>query len=157
MRRAGETSAGQMTPPSLFEKYILPYYQELSPQLRSRRKVLALHADNDTGAILSHLEHAGFGMVECFATHPLVPTTLAEARAAWGNRMIIFGGVPSVILEPPFTEEQFEAYMDDLFRTIAPGDAFLLGIADNAMPGSDVRRIRRITQMVEERGTYPIQ
>jgi hypothetical protein len=152
----GHHLSSQMTPPSLFEKYILPYYRELSPRLRSRNKVLALHADNDTGAILSHLEQAGFGMVECFATHPLVPTTLAEARAAWGNRMIIFGGVPSVILEPPFTEEQFEAYMDDLFRTIAPGDAFLLGIADNAMPGSDLRRIRRITQMVEERGRYPI-
>jgi hypothetical protein len=40
--------------------------------------------------------------------------------------------------------------MDDLFRTIAPGRAFILGIADNAMPGSKIERIRRITRMVEE-------
>jgi hypothetical protein len=153
----GHHLSSQMTPPPLFERYILPYYEELSPLIQSRGKVLALHADNDTRLILSQLERAGFGMVECFATHPMVPTTMAEARAAWGDRVIIFGGVPSVILEEPFTDEQFEQFMDDLFRTIAPGKAFILGIADNAMPGSKIERIRRITEMVDQRGAYPIQ
>ena len=148
--------SSQMTPPPLFKRYILPYYQELSAQMRSRGKVLALHADNDTRMIFSLIEQAGFGMVECFATSPLVDTTLAEARDAWGERMIIWGGIPSVILEPPYTDERFEQYMDELFRTIAPGNAFILGIADNAMPGSDLNRIRRVGQMVAERGVYPI-
>jgi hypothetical protein len=81
---------------------------------------------------------------------------LAEARAAWEDRVIIWGGVPSVILEDPFTDEQFEGYLDDLFRTIAPGRAFILGIADNAMPGSKIERIARITQIVQQRGKVPI-
>ena len=152
----GHHLSSQMTPPALFERYILPYYEELAPKMRARGKVLALHADNDTRHILSHVERAGFGMAECFATHPMVETTLAEARAAWGDRVIIWGGVPSVILEDPFTEEQFEEHMDDLFRTIAPGRAFILGIADNAMPGSKIERIKRITEMVEQRGSVPI-
>ena len=152
----GHHLSSQMTPPPIFERYILPYYEELSPKLRDRGKVLALHGDNDTRHILSHIERAGFGMVECFVTHPMVETTLAEARAAWGDRVIIWGGVPSVMLEDPFTDEQFEAYLDDLFRTVAPGSAFILGIADNAMPGSKIERIRRITEIVEERGTVPI-
>ncbi len=152
----GHHLSSQMTPPPLFERYILPYYQELSPQVRARGKVLALHADNDTRHILPHIERAGFGMAECFVTHPMVETTLAEARAAWGDRVIIWGGVPSVILEEPFTEEEFEQHMDELFRTIAPGRAFILGIADNAMPGSNIERIRRITEIVDERGTLPI-
>lgn len=153
----GHHLSSQMTPPPLFERYILPYYRELAPRLRCGGKVLALHGDNDTRLILSQIERAGFGMVECFATHPMVPTTMAEARAAWGDRVIIFGGVPSVILEEPFTDEQFEQYMDDLFRTVAPGKALILGIADNAMPGSQIERIRRVTQIVDQRGTYPIQ
>ncbi len=152
----GHHLSSQMTPPPLFEQYIQPYYEDLAPRMRDRGKVLALHADNDTRGIFSQIERAGFGMAECFATYPIVPTTLAEARAAWGNRVIIFGGVPSVILEPPFTDEQFEQYMDELFTTIAPGDAFLLGVADNAMPGSNIERICRITQMVETRGVYPV-
>ena len=153
----GHHLSSQMTPPPLFEKYILPYYEELSPQIHARGKVLALHGDNDTRAILSHIERAGFGMVECFATHPMVPTTLAEARAAWDDRVIIWGGVPSVILEEPYTDEQFERYMDELFGAIAPGKAFILGIADNAMPGSKIERIRRISEIVDQRGRYPVQ
>ena len=153
----GHHLSSQMTPPPLFERYIVPYYQDLSTAMRARGKVLAMHGDNDTRQIFSHIERAGFGMVECFATHPMVPTTLAEARAAWDDRVIIFGGVPSVILEDPYTDEQFEQHMDDLFRTIAPGRAFILGIADNAMPGSKIERIRRITEMVGQRGAFPVQ
>ncbi len=87
----------------------------------------------------------------------LTSLTLAEARDAWGDRVIIWGGVPSVILEEPYTDEQFEQFIDELFGTIAPGRAFILGIADNAMPGSQIQRIQRITEMVEQRGTIPIQ
>lgn len=152
----GHHFSSQMTPPPVYARFILPYYQELAPRLRARGKVLALHADNDTRQILSLIEQSGFGMVECFATAPLVETTLAEARAAWGDRIIIWGGVPSTVLEPPYTEDQFEKHMEELFRTIAPGRAFILGISDNAMPESDIRRIRRITQMVEERGACPV-
>jgi hypothetical protein len=152
----GHHLSSQMTPPPIFERFILPYYRELAPRLRDRGKVLALHADNDTRHILSHIERAGFGMAECFATHPMVETTLAEARAAWGDRVIVWGGVPSVILEEPFSDEQFEQYMDDLFRTVAPGRAFILGIADNAMPGTKIERVERIREMVRQRGKVPM-
>ncbi len=149
--------SSQMTPPSVFAQYIEPYYRDFSALLHAHGKKLSLHADNDSRHILKNIERAGYDMVECFATFPMVPTTLAEARAAWGKRIIIWGGVPSYILEDNYSEADFEAYMDSLFRTIAPGDAFILGIADNALPGAKIERIRRITQMVQERGTYPIK
>jgi hypothetical protein len=148
----GTHFSSDFTPPPIFKQYILPYYQELSALLRSRGKTLALHADNDTRTILSHIEQAGYGMAECFVTHPMVKTTLEEARAAWGDRVVIWGGVPSVILEDTYSEEQFEAYMGDLFRTIGSGEAFILGVADNVMPGAKIERLRRITHMVEELG-----
>ena len=153
----GHHLSSHMTPPPIFEQHILPYYRELGPKMRAAGKTLALHADNDTRLILGLIEEAGFAMVECFATSPMVPTTLAEARAAWDDRVIIWGGVPSVILEEPYTDEQFEHYMDEVFRTIAPGRAFILGIADNAMPGTKIERVRRITEMVNQRGVYPVQ
>jgi len=152
----GAHFSSQMTPPAIFERYILPYYQDFSPLLRSRGKTLTLHGDNDTRHILGHIEQAGFGMVECFVTQPMVETTLAEARQAWGKSVIIWGGIPSVILEDHYSDEQFEADIENLFRTIAPGDAFILGVADNVMPGAKLDRIRRITQMVEQFGEYPI-
>lgn len=149
--------SSQMTPPPVFERFILPYYQELSALLRSRGKTLVMHGDNDSRLILSLIEQAGYGMVECFVTHPMVETTLAEARGTWGPRVIIWGGVPSTILEEPYSDAAFEAYMEEMFCTIAPGDAFILGVADNVMPGAKLERVRRITEMVEEYGRYPVR
>lgn len=153
----GVHHSSHMTPPPLYRKYIKPYYQELSARLHAHDKRLVMHADNDTRLILRDLKEAGYDMLECFATAPLTETTLAEARAVLGTDVIIWGGVPSVLLEPESTpDDEFERYMDDLFRIIAPGDAFILGVADNVMPEADIRRIARITELVQTRGRYPV-
>lgn len=145
-----------LTPPHLFERYITPYYRDLSNLLHEHGKSLCMHADNDSRLILSHIEAAGFDMAETFTTAPQVSCTLAEARQAWGERVIIWGGLPSVLLEPAYPPAAFEHYMRALLRTIAPGDAFILGVADNIMPGAMLERLERVAEMVTEWGTYPI-
>ena len=95
-------------------------------------------------------------MAECFVTAPMVPVTLEEARAVFGTEVIIWGGIPSVMLCEPVTDEEFEEYMLSLFRTIAPGDAFILGVSDNVMTNSLLSRVEKITEMVETYGNYPI-
>lgn len=146
----------QFTPPKLFERYVIPYYQGFMAAMHEHGKAVAMHADNDTSAILAHIERAGWDMVECFVTAPMVPLTLAEARAAWGNRVIIWGGLPSLLLSPSVPEDEFRAYMRELLRAIAPGDAFILGIADNAMPDSLIDRVAWVTELLAERGGYPL-
>jgi hypothetical protein len=146
----------QMTPPRLFERYIKPYYQQITPGVRSRGKHLAYHADADAKAILSLIKESGFSMAECMATAPLTEVTIQEARSVWGNEVIIFGGVPSVILEEStMSDEEFESYMLALFQAIAPGNAFVMGVSDNVMPNAKIERLERITEMIEEYGRYP--
>ncbi len=152
----GDSLSSQMTPPHYFNQYITPYYQEFTELLHAHDKTLAMHADNDTSAILSNIQEAGFDMVECFVTKPMAKVTLKDARDAWGTSIIIWGGIPAIILEESYPEEKFEAYMKDIFCTIAPGDAFILGIADNAMGGSMLSRVEKITEMVEKYGNYPV-
>ncbi len=153
----GRHLSTQLTPPDYFARYITPYYQEFSELLHANGKSLTMHADNDTSRILPHLKAAGFDMLECFATAPMAKVTLKEARELLGTSVIIWGGVPSVLLEEYFPEEEFEASMVDVFRSVAPGDAFILGISDNAMPDSMISRIERISDLVEEHGHYPIR
>jgi hypothetical protein len=145
-----------LTPPRMFAKYITPYYRDLSELVHGQDKVLCMHADNDSRQILGHIQGAGFDMAETFTTDPLVSCTLEEAREAWGNEVVIWGGVPSVILETAYGEAEFEAYMRRIFRAVAPGDAFILGVADNIMPDALLNRLVRIGEMVEEWGDYPI-
>ena len=148
--------SSQFTPPPLFERYILPYYEEFMPLAHEHGKSVAMHADNDTSLILDLIERARWDMVECFVTAPMVPVTLKQARDAWGDRVIIWGGLPSTLLSPSVPEEDFREYMHRLLATIAPGDAFILGVADNVMPDSLIERVAWVTELIEERGWYPI-
>jgi len=152
----GSHLSSQFTPPPLFERYVLPYYRELMPLAHEHGKSMAMHADNDTSLILDLIERAGWDMVECFVTAPMVPLTLEQARRAWGDRVIIWGGLPSTLLSPSVPEEEFRDYMRGLLEAIAPGDAFILGVADNVMPDSLIERVAWVTELVEERGWYPI-
>lgn len=146
-----------MTPPPMFRAHITPYYLELSDLLHRHGKTLCMHADADSRLILQNIRESGFDMAETFTTDPMVACTLEEARGTWGDEVIIWGGVPSVMLEPTVSEGEFEAYMRRVFRVIAPGDAFILGVADNVMPAAMVERIERITAMVKAWGRYPIK
>jgi hypothetical protein len=147
----------QMTPPHMFKKYITPFYKELSAILHSKNKRLVWHADDDTKDILADVKEAGYDMSECFCTAPMVSVTLQEAREAWGKDVAIWGGIPSVVLEPNYPEEEFEKYVIDVLRAVAPGDAFILGIADNLMPTSVWERVERVSELVEKYGNYPIK
>lgn len=148
--------SSQFTPPRIFERYIIPYYQEFMPQVHEHGIAVAMHGDNDTSRILDHIERAGWDMVECFVTAPMVPLTLEQAREAWGDRVIIWGGLPSLLLAPSVPEDEFRGYVHHMFDVIKPGNAFILGVADNVMPDSLIDRVAWVTDVVRERGAYPI-
>ena len=135
---------------------MLPHFRSFADRLHARGKYLAYHADADSSLLLDLIKQAGFDMADCFATAPMVPVTIEQARRAWGKDVIIYGGIPSVILCDPVGEEEFESHLRHLFHDIAPGDAFMLGIADNVMPEAKLERLERISEMVEQFGHYPI-
>jgi hypothetical protein len=146
-----------LTPPPMFEKYITPYYADVAPLLHGKGKTLCMHADNDSSQILTHIQDAGFDMAETFTTDPIVNCTIEETREAWGSSVIVWGAVPSVILEDSFSEADFELYMRRVFKAVAPGDAFILGVADNIMPAARLDRLERIAEMVEMWGNIPVE
>ena len=90
-------------------------------------------------------------------TAPMVQATLDHLREVWGNRIITWGGIPSIILCEPYTDEEFDVYMHDLFRIIAPGDAFILGVGDMPVPATKWERIERVGEMIKHYGRYPIE
>ena len=60
------------------------------------------------------------------------------------------------ILEETYPDEQFGQYMANLFKTVAPGDAFILGVSDNVLGTSRLNQVLGVSEMVEEHGDYPI-
>jgi hypothetical protein len=147
----------QFTPPRYFSRYILPYYRAFMPLMHAHGKAVAMHADHDTSAILELIVEAGWDLLECFVTAPMVPLTLERAREVLGNRVVIWGGLPSALLAPHVPEKVFRDYVAYILRTVAPGDAFVLGVSDNVMPDSVIGRIAWVTEYLAEHGAYPLE
>ena len=57
----------------------------------------------------------------------------------------------------PAPERIFRSHLDQIFRDISPGDAFILGAADNVMPDSLIERVAWVSEVLEKRGVYPLQ
>jgi len=70
--------------------------------------------------------------------------------------VIIWGGLPSLLFAPSVPEEEFRAEVNHVLDVVAPGDAFILGVADNVMPDSLIERVAWVSDLLEERGHYPI-
>ena len=44
-----------------------------------------------------------------------------------------------------------------MFKVLAPGDAVILGAADNVMPDSLIERVAWVSDYVREHGDYPLE
>ena len=115
------------------------------------------HADADLTGLEELVLEVGYDIAECLVTSPMAKITLQRCRQVWNDRIVIWGGIPSILLCEPFSDEQFEDYMRDLFCTIAPGNAFVLGVADMLVPATIWERFERIGALVEEWGICPIE
>ncbi len=69
----------QMTPPSIFEKYVVPYYQDFCQKLHQSGRWVAVHQDADASQLLELYLQTGVDVADCFATYPLVDCHFEDA------------------------------------------------------------------------------
>lgn len=146
----------QMTPPPVFDTFFAPFYREARQILSARGKMLVVHGDGEMKVLLEKLMTCGVQVVEALTPKPMTCIDVAETRHLWEDRITMWGGLASVILTDVFLDEEFERYLDDLFRAVAPGDRFILGFGDNVPTDALFERIKRVAQFWAERGTYPL-
>ncbi len=146
-----------ITYPPFFRDHIMPHLQKLADLLHPKGKLLLCHCDGENQRLLDLIRESGIDIAEAICPQPMTKVTIREVKAAFRGKVTIFGGVPSVaLLEESMSDERFKNYMDNLFREIAPGDRFILGVSDTTPPDAKFERLRRITDMVAERGGLPI-
>lgn len=147
-----------LTYPPFFEKYILPYLQRLSALLHEKGKLLLSHCDGENQGLLPLLAESGIDIAEAICPQPMTKCTITEIKKAFKDKVTIFGGVPSmVLLEDSMSDDDFEVFMRNLFREIAPGYRFILGVADTVPADAKFSRIIRIGELVEEWGQLPMR
>ncbi|MBM4049650.1 MAG: hypothetical protein FJ279_31530 [Planctomycetes bacterium] len=145
-----------MTPPPIYEKYFLPTHLECADILHRSGKLMVAHTDGEMKKLLPLVAQSGYDVAEAFTPKPMTSYTISDARRAWGDRVTIWGGIPTVVLTSTFTDAHFEAFMLDLFRQAAPGHRFILGFGDNVPTDAVFDRLPTIRHLLARHGRIPI-
>jgi hypothetical protein len=140
---------GAMTNPKLYTRYCLPFHQRYTEILHTQGKKVGSHTDGNLKPLLPLLAESGLDVCESVTPAPTTACTLDEILRAWPTGPLIWGGIPSIVLDSRISDKDFVAYVDDLFQTIA-GQPIILGIGDMVMPESSVERIRYIADRIED-------
>ncbi len=167
-----------LTPPSVFEPYILPTLARWAERLhdagtettsgletrptrggtaskqvlrptgggrRSSGKLLVTHTDGENEKLLHLYVQAGVDVADSVCPRPMTRLSLREYREVFGDRIAIWGGLCSICVLPGvFSDEQFEAHLDEALDAADDGRGLIFSLADTTPPEASLERIRRI-------------
>jgi methylmalonyl-CoA mutase cobalamin-binding domain/chain len=140
-----------------FRQEIQPWVRKASEALGTAGKLVMCHTDGENLGLMDLIRDSGMHIAESICPAPMTKVTLAEYYRRWSGHLTLFGGIPSTIVLPETSETDFEAYLDELFRAIAPGTRMVVGIADQVPPNALFSRLQRIGERIETEGRLPLQ
>jgi methylmalonyl-CoA mutase cobalamin-binding domain/chain len=142
----------------MFARHFVPWIRKAKEVLEPQNILILCHTDGENQGLMDLIRDSGMDVAEAVCPAPMTKVSLHEYYRRWGDRIAIFGGVPSNLLLPQLTpEDQFNAFMEKLFKGIGNGSRFILGIADTTPPDADFERLVRIGDMVREKGRLPLE
>jgi hypothetical protein len=138
-----------ITYPVFFEKYILPALRDYASLLHSKGKYLMTHTDGENKQLLALYLRAGFDIADSVCPYPMTRCRLEEIRAAFADRITIWGGIPSTLLCSTSTpEDEFRHSIAQLIERYEGESHFILGVSDMVTADADWDRLQYITEEV---------
>jgi len=111
-----------------FERYCLPCYNDLGEQLHARGKLLGVHLDANNRLWKDAVAASAIDVVEAFTPAPDTDMSVADARAAWPDKVLWLNFPSSVHIA---SRERIREQTRELLRQAAPCDGLIVGITEN--------------------------
>lgn len=143
---------GMMTNPKLFTEYCLPAYQRYVDILHKQGKKVGSHVDGDMKPLLGLIKDSQLDVCESFSPEPLTRCSFDEAWEAWSGGPLIWGGIPSPILEERVQEGDFREHVQSLMGTVED-KPFIFGVVDLFLRHNSIERVEYIAGQIEN---FPI-
>jgi hypothetical protein len=123
---------GNVTPEILglerFEKYYVPNYNEAAEVLHKKGKLVGVHFDANCKLISNAIAQTKLDYIEAFTPSPGTDMTLAEARAAWPDKILWINFPSAVHLD---TVEEVSLVTENLLAQIGSPEKFIMGITED--------------------------
>ena len=139
---------GLMTNPKLFREYCLPAYQNYTDILHRQGKQVGSHTDGDIRSLLGLLVESGLDVCESVSPAPLTSFNFQQVNQAWRGQPLLWGGLPTPLLEPHTSESDFQTYLDGLLAAI--DQPIILGLVDLFLRHNSIERVKTIARRLED-------
>ena len=140
-----------ITPPYFFAKYMSGPIRERAARLEKTGKLLAMHPDGENAGLLDEYLSCGMHVADSICPAPMTRHTLKEMRDAFGEKIAIIGGVPSVtLLSNSMDDAEFERYTEEMLLSLEGGRKLVLSIADTTPPDAALSRLKLLLKKSRE-------
>jgi len=140
----------------VFRKYFTPWFKEVTDFLHAHGRLAMVHVDGEMRRLNPLLRETDIDVAEAITPAPQSLVPMTEFRRELGDNMIIWGGIPSILFEPMYSDENFDAFVKNLLKEMAPGYRFIVGMGDNLPFDGDIDRVGRVVELIDKYGKLPI-
>ena len=142
----GENVAMAYLSRKYFERYLQPWYEKRSGELRQAGIFTHIHIDGFFKPLLPYLKSLPFDGYEALTPLPQGDVTLEEIREHIGDK-ILLDGIPAVLFLEHHPREQLKACVEKLVELFHP--RLVLGISDELPQGGGEESFRRLKWVAE--------
>jgi hypothetical protein len=123
-----------MTPPTLFERFCLPYYSKHAQRLHERDKIFLVHMDGRLRAIKEMIARCPIDGIESFSLPEIGgDLTLAQAQAAWPDKLVL-PNFPSPLATQD--DRAITVFLEELLANLGSNTPFMLQVSEDIPPGT---------------------
>lgn len=139
-----------------YHDYMKRYHQKWTSQIRDAGKFSFVHQDGTVRGLISQLsKESRFDIIEAVTPMPVGDVDIAEVAGLVDDSTIIWGGIPGGMFnELSCTDEEFDKHVIRCIEVMTSAPRYVLGVADQVVPGSSERRIKRVRELVNQYGQY---
>ncbi len=143
----GDNHHASTMPPALFRKYVMPEYQRRCEKLHRAGKFVCSHWDGDVKPLLPLARELGLDGIEAITPQPQGDVTLEETRAALGDKLFLFDGIPAILFDDMYPVSMLRECAQKVIDLFAPN--LVLGISDEISAHGNIERICVVSEIVD--------
>ena len=134
------------TPPDWLERYLIPWYEKRSNQLRAKSIYTHIHIDGDFKPLLKYMKSLPFDGLEALTPLPQGDVTLEEIEEHIGDKVLL-DGIPAVLFLNHYSRDQLQQCVEEIVARFHP--RLVLGISDELPQGAGQEVLDRVRWIAE--------
>lgn len=147
-----ENLSSEMVAGALYNNYAAPLHRKWTARAREAGRKSFVHLDGTLTPLLTQLSENGFDVIEAVTPMPVGDVAVEDLRSKVRPETIVWGGIPGGFFTNDLSDEAFDAFVIQTIEIMKKEKNFVLGVADQVVPGASFERIHRVSELIEQYG-----